>query len=59
MQVSSFPTQTPVFTDQEAAKRLRDRIAREIAGMCRDGNTGLIETVLPAYKWLSDLAGDE
>lgn len=45
------------MTDKEAAARLRDRLAREIAALVRDGKHVPTE-LLDAWAWLNGLADD-
>ena len=59
-----FPPDDPIgnspsitlYTDQDAASRLRDRIAREIAQCIDDGNAGFVDSLMPAYRWLQAIA---
>lgn len=44
------------WTDELAAARLRDRLAREIADLLLHGSHGLIGDLLPTYRYLNNLA---
>lgn len=53
------PLQPMSFTDRDAASRLRDRVAREVAACIDSGqDRDDIEHLLAAYRWLDCIASE-
>lgn len=52
----SIPTGWLNMTDQDAARRLRTRVAIEIADMLDNDSAPMAGGLLPIYRWLSRIA---
>lgn len=57
---ASTPQESFLITDKMCARRLRDRVAREIAAIVyASGSEADCSHLIPVYRWLSDLAEDD
>ena len=58
--MSDFPKQEPFsFSDADAAKRLRDRVSRDIADVLDAGDGEYANDLLPIYRWLNAVTAEE
>ena len=56
-----FEPELPTFkmTDAECAERLLNRVARSTANHLDNGDIGAAKTLLPVYRWLAGVAGED
>lgn len=47
------------MTDAECAERLLNRVARSTANHLDNGDMDAAKTLLPVYRWLAGVAGED